>query len=98
MRAVLLVSLLGFTLLGLLDQEAGLGTWFELRGEFHAAQARIDRLNREVETLRADVEALRGDPFALERAIREDLELSKPGEVIVRFTRARRSHPSPRFP
>ena len=85
-------------LLGLLDREAGLGTWFELRGEFHAAEARIDRLNWEVENLRADVEALKGDPFALERAIREELELSKPGEVIVRFVPVRKSRPSSRFP
>jgi cell division protein FtsB len=38
-----------------------------------------------VEALRAEVRALERDPFSLERAIREDLDLAKPGEVIVRF-------------
>jgi hypothetical protein len=28
---------------------------------------------------------LGSEPFALERAIREDLELAMPGEIVVRF-------------
>jgi cell division protein FtsB len=41
----------------------------------------------ETHALRAEIEALESQPFALERAIREDLELARPGETVVRFGR-----------
>jgi cell division protein FtsB len=61
--------------------------WWHLRGELRASSERIDLLAKENEALQAEIEALGSDPFALERAIREDLELARSGEVIVRFTR-----------
>jgi cell division protein FtsB len=42
-------------------------------------------LKERVETLEFEINALETDPFALERAIREDLELARPGEIVVRF-------------
>ncbi len=85
MRSALLLPFRAIALLAVVDRHAGLGTWLELRGELRASRIRIDRLHREVEALRAEVRALERDPFSLERAIREDLDLAKPGEVIVRF-------------
>jgi cell division protein FtsB len=68
------------------DRESGLPMWWHLRGELQASGDRLDRLARENEALQAEIDALDSDPFALERAIREDLELARTGEVIVRFT------------
>ncbi len=99
MKALLLVPVLGLALVALLDRDAGLGTWLELSSEYRIQAARIDRLEGEIERLRHEVEALESDPFALERAIREDLDLAKPGEVIVRLgsESSAEGRPSPRF-
>jgi cell division protein FtsB len=56
-----------------------------LRADLAERDARIEKLSSEIALLRAQVGDLESDPFALERAIREDLGLAKPGEVIVRF-------------
>ena len=71
--------------IAVLDEEAGVGTWLALRAESRQAQARIDRLAADVERLSGEIEALAADEIALERAIREDLELARPGEWVVRF-------------
>lgn len=70
----------------MLDQESGFPAWLRLRGELSASEARIAVLSARAETLRNEIEALEQDPFALERAIREELGLARPGERIVRFT------------
>lgn len=67
------------------DRESGLPMWFKLRTERHESGLRIAQLQGEVEALRVQVEALQSDPVAMERAIREVLEFSKPGEIVVRF-------------
>lgn len=67
----------------LLDDEAGLPAWYRLRGDLRAAKARIAELRSEIATLEAETEALRADSHAIEAAIREDLELARPGETIV---------------
>jgi len=69
----------------LLDRDSGLPSWLALRSELAEFRQRIDGLERESQTLAAEIEALESDPFAIERAIREDLELARPGEVVVRF-------------
>ena len=67
------------------DSRAGARAWWSLRADRDAAQARIRALRAEIDRLRADAEALRDEEgFALERAIREDLELARPGEVVLR--------------
>jgi cell division protein FtsB len=73
--------------LSLADRESGLLKWHEKRQELEISRARIAFLNQRVETLETEISALEGDPFALERAIREELQLAKPGEIVVRFTR-----------
>lgn len=43
------------------------------------------RLRQEVVRLRREARALAGDPAALERAAREDLNLVKPGEIVIQL-------------
>ncbi|HEY6106551.1 MAG TPA: septum formation initiator family protein [Anaeromyxobacteraceae bacterium] len=53
------------------------------------AARRLDRengrLRQEVVRLRREARALAGDPAALERAAREDLNLVKPGEIVIQL-------------
>lgn len=87
MRAFWLISALFAAALALAttDRESGLPMWFELRAERRESENRISRLRLEVESLRSEVEALEHDPLAMERAIREVLELARPGETVIRF-------------
>jgi cell division protein FtsB len=59
--------------------------WFELRAERRESEIRIAQLRLEVKNLRSEVKALGEDPLAMERAIREVLELARPGETVIRF-------------
>lgn len=68
--------------------ETGFPMWLRLRNDVSASSGRIAELRREIRDLRSQVEALETDPFALERAIREDLGLARPGETVVRFVEA----------
>ena len=87
MKAFVLAPLLASAVLlaASVDGESGLPAWFELRSNLADCGERIDELSAEIEVLRTQVAALENDPFALEQAIREDLGLAKPGEVVVRF-------------
>lgn len=77
------------------DRQSGLPTWVRLRAELASSDSRISALVAETEALRVEIRALDDDPFALERAIREDLELAQPGEVVVRFPPNRPHDPQP---
>ena len=77
--------LVGALVYALANGESGLRPWFRLRAELVDAHSRIDALARENAALQAQVDALGSDPFAVERAIREDLELARAGEVVVLF-------------
>ena len=74
--------------LSLADRESGLLAWYEIRGKLNVSRERIATLRDRAEVLKAEISALKADPFALERAIREELELARPGEVVVRFKRS----------
>ena len=74
--------------LAVVDQDSGVPTWFRLRADLDSSQARIRQLESETEDLRAQIADLETHPWAVERAIREDLDLTKPGEVLIRFTPA----------
>ena len=78
------------------DDESGLRAWWALRGDLRAAEARIERLRGEVADLERHRGGLAEDPFALERAIRERLELARPGETVVRLSP--REMATPRIP
>jgi len=77
--------LVAATGIALLDSEAGVQTWLDLSEESRISQRRIELLEHDVERLTAEIEALDSDELGLERAIREDLELARPGEWVVRF-------------
>lgn len=75
---------------------AALGAWtardhLSRRGPaaLEEAARRLDRensrLRQEVLRLRREARALAGDPAALERAAREDLNLVKPGEIVIQL-------------
>jgi len=78
------------------DARSGVGEARRLRGELDAARGRIEALRARSESLRAEEEALRADPFARERVWREDLDLARPGEIVVRMPRD--GERSPRIP
>jgi len=75
----------------LLDHESGIGIWLELRDDLAASSERVAQLARENEALRKEIELLEVEPSAVERAIREELDLARPGEIVVRFERSRGS-------
>ncbi len=78
------------------DRGAGLSTWMRDRDALESSEEQIARLEAEIVQLKAEVERLERDPFAIERAIREDLEWARAGETVVRLPRA--SDSNPRFP
>jgi cell division protein FtsB len=84
--------------LALVDGESGLRTWWALREDLRAAQARIERLRGDVAELEREGGGLTGagEPFALERAIRERLVYVRDGETLVRLDPPRGT--SPRIP
>ena len=100
-----LVVLVAATGVALLDTEAGVGPWVQLREEAVTARARVAAREAEVARLATEIAGLSGDRLAVERAIREDLELARVGEWVVRFQPAgprQRAGPgrttSPEFP
>jgi cell division protein FtsB len=82
--AVALAIVASAVAVAVLDEETGLRAWQKARRDLAAAQARVAELEARIETREGEAEALRSDPLALERAIREDLGLAKPGETVVR--------------
>lgn len=68
----------------LADPKGGVRNWHALDGELRAAQRRVALLAGQVAALRAEAAALTDDPIAIEAAIRSDLKLARPGEVVVR--------------
>lgn len=79
-----------------LDEGSGVGTWLRLRERLATSHARIDAMQSEIAQLRRDADRLEDDPFAIERAIREELGFSAHGETLLRLPGADAS--SPRFP
>jgi len=66
------------------DPNAGIRSWWELRGELREATGRAAALRAELTKLEDEARQLREDPLAVESAIRTDLGLARPGEIIVR--------------
>lgn len=90
-----LVLALGLARAGL-DGDAGVRSWLYLRAELADARARIASLEDEIAGLRREAQQLETGDYALERAIREELELVRPGQTLVRLRR--RGVPSARIP
>lgn len=97
MRGLLLIPVLvGMALVwAAMDEGSGIRRSWQLRSDLRAAQERIAGLEVEIEQLRREVGGLEQDPFAIERAVREDLDYARPGETVVRLAPA--VAPSPRF-
>ena len=66
------------------DDETGIRAWRKSRSDLANAQARVVELEARIESREGEAAALRSEPLALERAIREDLGLARPGETVVR--------------
>lgn len=79
-----------------LDEDAGIRRWSHLRAELSDARGRIESLRAEVVVLDARAARLETDRFAQERAVREELGLSRSGQQIVRLRSGDLS--SPRIP
>ncbi len=69
----------------MLDPDSGLEIWRELRRDLAVSDMRVERLMRENDALRGEIATLESEPDALDRAIREELDLALPGEIVVRF-------------
>ena len=61
--------------------------WRELTEQRSALNSQIEEQRRANSELTYQIEALVNDPDEADRAIREVLDLAKPGETIVRFGR-----------
>jgi cell division protein FtsB len=85
--AVVAVGLAAALGLAVLDRESGLLTWLELSKERSEARAQIEDQRLANAILAQRIEAIQSDPHQADRAIREALDLAKPGETIVRFRR-----------
>ena len=79
----LVIVLLAMT--ALLDQDSGVGIWLELRDDLAFASGRVDVLVAQNDSLAREIELLEADPSAIDRAIREEMDLALPGEVVFRF-------------
>lgn len=100
MRRFLLVPLVlgAVGLWAFLDDQNGIRSWLELRSELARSGDRIAKRRAEVEALRSEAGALRKDPLAIEGAIREELGLAKPGEIVIRFVGEGGAGETPRLP
>ncbi len=76
---------LGALVVVALDQESGLRSWLSLRESLRDSRTQVGWLEGELGRLRRDGSDLVSDPLAVERTIREELGLARPGEVVVLF-------------
>ena len=77
----------------LLNHESGVGIWLEMREDLSGSAARVAQLRRENDEMRQEIRMLEADPAAIDRAIREELDVALPGEIVVRFTRTEEAGP-----
>ena len=89
----LIIAVLAMT--ALLDQDSGVGIWLELRDDLAFASGRVDVLVAQNDSLAREIELLEADPTAIDRAIREEMDLALPGEVVFRFVQEAESAPAP---
>lgn len=71
-------------------------TWLGGAGDLDSIEAQIAELESEVASLEKEAELLESDPFAIERAIREQLRMAKSAEIVVHLGGSTRINP--RFP
>ena len=69
--------------LNMVAEDRGLAALLKARRQARAIEAGIAALRAENAALRARADALRHDPRAIELAAREQLGLTRPGEIVV---------------
>ena len=67
----------------LVDDSSGIRSWWQLRDDLRASQARMDTLRERIRALEGEAERLGEDPLTIEHAIRADLGWARPGEIVV---------------
>jgi cell division protein FtsB len=82
--ALALGIVLAAALWAVADPNAGIRSWWQLRAQLALAEGRAAALRGELATAEAEADRLQHDPLAVESAIRSDLGLARPGEIIVR--------------
>jgi len=82
---VIFALLVAALLQAALDEQAGVRRWLHLRAELADSRLRIEQLRGEVAVLHDEARRLESDEFAIEKAIREELGLARPGQSIVRL-------------
>ncbi len=86
MRLRVVAVLLALALIYLAaDRGSGVSTWVRQRADLENSDEQIAELETENARLRQEIESLQNDPFAIERAIREDLEYARVGETVIRL-------------
>jgi cell division protein FtsB len=75
------------------DRGSGVSTWVRQRADLENSDEQIAELEAENARLKQEIESLQSDPFAIERAIREDLEYARAGETVIRLSDERDSNP-----
>jgi cell division protein FtsB len=82
--ALALGIVLAAALWAVVDPNAGIQSWWALRAQLGLAEGRAAALRTELAALESEADRLQHDPLAVESAIRSDLGLARPGEIIVR--------------
>lgn len=83
LKAMAIAALLVFGLVyGVLRDEEGVMHVFKERSRLQDLSHSVSNLREENSELRAEIKALREDPRAIEKLAREDLGLSRKGEIV----------------
>jgi len=77
------IVLLAAMAVAAVSPRAGIPAWLKLERDRQEAELRISSLQASLKRIEEAGDVLRDDEFELERAIRTDLKLARPGEVIV---------------
>jgi cell division protein FtsB len=75
------------------DQGSGLLIWMQHREDLENSETRIIGLEAEIARLKEEIKGLQADPFAIESAIREDLEFAGAMETVIRMPTEPSSNP-----
>lgn len=75
------VFVVGSTLIG----DKSLSHLIHLKQELHELETAADKLTQQIEQANATITRVKEDPLFLEQRAREELALSKPGEIIYIF-------------
>lgn len=75
------ILLLIFTVIG----KHGLLHLSQINNELEITEAKNRKIESDIASLRAEVRDLRSNPAALEQVAREELGMSKPGEIVYIF-------------